>query len=516
MLVLDGHGLTLADVRRVLAEPRLTARVTESAWERVRASRAVIDAAIDSGAAVYGVTTGFGKLQNRAIAPADRLRLQLNLVRSHACGVGPMLDSGTARLVVLLRLQSLVRGHSGVTPELVRRLLDIWNAGLAPAIPEQGSVGASGDLAPLAHAALAALGEGAFLGACGGVRPAAGALRDAGLATSYVLREKEGLALLNGTQLSTAIGLAALAHADALLRHADLLTALTLDALLYSATPFRAEIHAARPHPGQAATAANVRALLAGSEIVRSHPGPHKVQDAYSVRCAPQVHGAVRDALAYVHDVLEREANATTDNPLVLVATGEVVSGGNFHAEPVALACDHMAIAVAELASIAERRIESLVNADLSQLPAFLAPEPGVCSGLMMAQVTAAALVSENKALAHPASVDSVPTSAGQEDHVSMAPIAARKARAICENVEAVLAIELVAAAEALEYRRPLRAGPAIEAVHALLRTHVPRLTDDRVLADDIAAARVLIRSGALLDAAEAHCGPLAGVARAG
>ena len=511
MLTLDGHGLTLADIRRVLNDPGLRIAISTDARERVRASRNVVDNVIAAGEAVYGVTTGFGKLQNVMIGPEDRLRLQRNLVRSHACGVGPLLDDATARLVFLLRIQSIIRGHSGVTERLVDRLVAIWNSGLAPAIPEQGSVGASGDLAPLAHLALGVIGEGTWM-VDGREADAPVALRAAGVETSYDLREKEGLALLNGTQLSTAIGLVALLHADELLRHADLATAMTIDGLLYSAKPFRPSVQAVRPHPGQAVTGSAVQALLNESDILMSHPGSHKVQDAYSVRCAPQVHGACRDALSHVRDVLVREANSTTDNPLVFPDIGQVVSGGNFHAEPVALVCDYMAIAAAELGSISERRIESLVNPDLSHLPAFLATEPGVCSGLMMAQVTAAALVSENKTLAHPASVDSIPTSANQEDHVSMAPIAARKARAICENVEVVLAIELLAGAEALEHRRPLFSGTGVEAAHEVIRSRVPKLTGDRVLAGDIGAIQDLMASGAILDAAEEIVGPLIGV----
>ncbi len=511
ILTLRGSGLTLADIGRVLTDRSLQIEISGGARERVHASRGVIDAAIEAGAAVYGVTTGFGKLQDRAIGAEDRLALQRNLVRSHACGVGPLLDAATARLLLLLRIQSVIRGNSGVTESLVDRMVAIWNAGLAPAVPEQGSVGASGDLAPLAHTALGVIGEGAFL-VDGVETPAADALLVAGIEPTYALREKEGLALLNGTQLSTAIGLATLIHADNLLRHADLVTALTIDGLLYSAKPFRACVQEVRPHPGQAVTGRQVQALIKGSAILDSHVGPHKVQDAYSVRCVPQVHGAIRDALSHVRDVLVREANSTTDNPLVFPETGDVISGGNFHAEPVALVCDYMAIAVAEIGSISERRIESLVNPDLSNLPAFLAPIPGVCSGFMMAQVTAAALVSENKSLAHPASVDSIPTSANQEDHVSMAPIAARKARAIATNVEAVLGIEILCAAEALDHRRPLKTSPALEAVHAALRGHVSRLTEDRVLAIDFGIVRDLMRAETLIEAAEAHAGALIGL----
>ncbi len=511
MLTLSGSGLTLDDVRRAVREPRLTLSVSDDAWQRVAVARGVIDDALADGRAVYGVNTGFGRLQDRTIAPEDRVRLQENLIRSHCCGVGRHLPDDAARLMLLLRIQSLIRGNSGVSRGLVERLLAIWNAGLVPVVPEKGSVGASGDLAPLAHIALAVLGEGE-LRHHGVVQPAAQALTACGIAPSYEIREKEGLALLNGTQLSTAVGLLALARADDLLRHADLAVALTIDALLYSAKPFRPEVQAVRPHPGQAVTGDNVQRLLTGSELLQSHAGPHKVQDAYSARCAPQVHGACRDALSHVRDVLVREANSTTDNPLVFPDTGDVISGGNFHAEPVALVCDYMTCASGELGSISERRIESLVNPDLSHLPPFLAAIPGLQSGYMMAQVTAAALVCENRTLGQPASMDSIPTSANQEDHVSMAPISARKARQVGENVETILAIEILAACNALDLRRPLRTGTALEATHAALRESVAPLDDDRVLSTDFEAARALMRSGALLAAAEAHAGPLVGL----
>lgn len=489
---------------RAARDPAARVRLAPAALRRVARSRAVVDAAVAVGRPVYGVNTGFGKLQAKAIAPRDLRRLQVNLVRSHACGVGEPFPADEVRLMLLLRIQSLLRGHSGVTPALVRRLASIWNAGVVPRVPQQGSVGASGDLAPLAHIALTVIGEGAALNLRDGAEPSAAALEREGLRPSYALREKEGIGLLNGTQATTAVALLALERADSLLRHADLAAAMTLDALRYSVRPFDARVHEARPHPGQAVTARNVRALLRGSEILASHRKPHgKVQDPYSVRCAPQVHGACRDALAHVRDVLEREANATTDNPLVFAEDGAVVSGGNFHAEPVAMAADYMTIALAEIASISERRVENLVNPDLSGLPPFLAKEPGVESGLMLAQVTAAALVSENKTLAHPASVDSIPTSANQEDHVSMGPIAARKARAVAANASRVLAIEFLAAAEAFEHRRPLRSGPAVEAVHAAIRSAAEPLRGDRVLSVDIEAIDGLIRDGSLLRAAD-------------
>lgn len=514
-LVLDGSPLTLADAERVATEPGLQVTVPETTMDRVRAARAVIEDLVARGEPVYGVNTGFGKLQNTAVGAADRRRLQRNLVLSHAVGVGDAFPAAETRLMFVLRLAVMLRGHSGVRPELVERLVSIFNAGLVPVVPQRGSVGASGDLAPLAHLALVFIGDGEVWTDDGGKEPAADALRRAGLPVAFELAEKEGLALLNGTQAMTAVGLFALAEAETCLKHADLATAATLDALLYTSSPFQARVHALRPHPGQAITAENVRRLLSGSEILQSHPGPHKVQDAYSVRCVPQVHGACRDALAYVRGVLLRETESVTDNPLVFPDDGDVVSAGHFHGEPVALACDHMAIAAAEIGSISERRIESLVNPDLSQLPAFLTPRPGVNSGFMMAQVTAAALVSENKALSHPASVDSIPTSANQEDHVSMGPIAARKARAIVMNIRRVLGIELLCAAQAIEFRRPLRAGDGVEAALAVLREHVPPLEEDRLLAHDLEAVDRLIRSGAMIAATEAVTGPLHGISAA-
>jgi len=514
-LELGGSGLGLADAVRAVTGPGVRLTLSDAAWERVRASRAVVDEAIAAGRPVYGVNTGFGRLQNTAVAPDDLRTLQRNLLLSHACGVGRPFAPEEARLMLLLRLQVMARGHSGTTPELVERLLAIWNAGIAPVVPQQGSVGASGDLAPLAHLALPVIGEGEVWFE-GERLPAVDGLERAGLAPRYELREKEGLALLNGTQAMTAVGLLALARADALLKHADLAVAMTIDGLLFSSTPFQDRIHAARPHPGQAVTAASVRALLAGSELLESHPGPHKVQDAYSSRCAPQVHGACRDVLSHVRDVLVREANSTTDNPLVFVEDGAILSGGNFHGEPVAMACDYMTIGVAEIASISERRIESLVNPDLSGLQPFLTPLPGVNSGLMMAQVTAAALVSENKTMSHPASVDSLPTSANQEDHVSMGPIAARKARSVVENSERVLAIEFIAAAQAIHLRRPLKSGTAVEAAIEVLRESVPPLAEDRLLANDFQAVGELIESGRMLAAAEAVAGPLTGLHPAG
>jgi histidine ammonia-lyase len=507
-LLLDGESLTLDALARVLREPRTPVALTPAAAARVGASRRLVDAIVAEARVVYGVTTGFGRLSDVTIAPAKVRDLQRNLVRSHCAGTGEPLSACESRLLILLRANALAKGFSGVRLETLEALLALFNAEVVPVIPEKGSVGASGDLAPLAHLAAVLIGEGEAV--VGGARMAGGeALRRTGLAP-VVLEAKEGLSLVNGTQMMTAIGAKAAIEAGLLAKQADLIAAMSIDALLGTDVAFDPRIHAARGHPGQSRSAANLRALIRASEIRESHRGPHchKVQDPYSLRCAPQVHGAARDALDYVDGVLARELNAATDNPLVFAAEGDVLSGGNFHGEPVALALDMLAIALAELGGISERRLERLVNPDYSGLPPFLVGgEQGLNSGFMMAQVTAAALVSENKVLAHPASVDSIPTSAGFEDHVSMGVTAARKAREVLRNVETVAAIELLAAAQALEFRRPLRTSPPLEAVRAALREVVPPLGEDRALAPDIERASALVRSGALLAAAEAALG---------
>jgi histidine ammonia-lyase len=474
---------------------------------RVALSRAVVDAAVARGDVVYGVTTGFGNFAD-VVIPADRLReLQLNLVRSHAAGVGALLEEAETRALMVLRANVLAKGFSGVRPETLDLVVGMVNAGVHPLVPEQGSVGASGDLAPLAHLALALVGEGSCR-AGGRVRPSLEALREAGLAP-VVLEAKEGLALINGTQLMAALTALALVEAWRLVRTADVTGALTLDALKGTDVAFDPRIHAARPHPGQAASARNLRALLAGSAIRHSHRDCGKVQDAYSLRCIPQVHGAVRDALGFVGSVVNVEINAATDNPMVFAETSELLSGGNFHGEPVALAADVLAIAAAELGSIAERRIERLVNPALSDLPAFLTREGGLNSGLMLAQVTAAALASENKTLAHPASVDSIPTSANKEDHVSMGVTAARKAARAVANTRRILGIEALAACQALEFHRPLTTSPPLQAAYNRLRARIPPLERDRVLSPDMEEAAEMARTGVLAAEAASVCGTL-------
>ena len=497
-LELGRDPLTLEAISEVARRGRRVVLAGE-ARARMLGTRAAIDRVASGGAAapnVYGVNTGFGALAEVRISPAQIAELQRNLVRSHASGVGAPLPREVVRAMMLLRAGVLAVGASGARPLIAERLLEMLERGVHPVIPARGSVGASGDLAPLAHLALALIGEGEAEHE-GQVLTGREALARAGLAP-IVLEAKEGLTLLNGTQHMTAIGALTVLDAEETCRMADVIGALSLEA--YQGTPraFDARIQALRPHPGQAASAALLRRLLADSGIVESHRDCKKVQDPYSFRCMPQVHGATRDTLAHARQVLEREAASATDNPLVF-EDGDIVSGGNFHGQPVALVLDFAAIAVAELANVAERRIEQLVNPHLSSgLPPFLAPESGLNSGFMMAQVAAAALVSENKVLAHPASVDSIPSSAGREDHVSMGAHAALKLAQIHDHVRTVLAIELLVAAQGVDLRRPLRSGPILEEVHARLRARVPAMMVDRPIAPDIVAARSFLDDGSL------------------
>jgi histidine ammonia-lyase len=498
-IVVDGESLTPEAVGQVAAR-EARARLAPAAAARMRAARAVVERAIARDETTYGVNTGFGKLATVKIPAAGLAELQLNLVRSHAAGVGPLADPETVRALLLLRANVLARGTSGVRPVLARHLLAMLEHDLLPAVPEQGSVGASGDLAPLAHVALAAIGEGELIGPRG-VVPARRALAAAGLHPP-VLAAKEGLSLVNGTQFGAAVAVLALLRAENLARCADLAAALSIDALLGSRRAFDRRIQAARPHPGQAVSAANLFALLGGSGLLESHAGCERVQDAYSMRCTPQVHGAARDALAQLRRVVTIEINASTDNPLVFARDGAILSGGNFHAAPLAAALDYACLAVTTLGAIVERRTDRLVNPLVSGLPAFLAERPGLESGLMMAQVTAAALVSECRTLAHPGSVDSIPTSGNQEDHVSMAPWCARKFREVLERVEKLVAIELLAGVLALRFRRPLRTSPALEAVARSITRQVPLPRGDFPPHGPIEALSGLVRRGALLQAA--------------
>ncbi|MBI3746124.1 MAG: histidine ammonia-lyase [Chloroflexi bacterium] len=511
--MLTGADLTVADVEAVARHDAPVA-LDVHARERMQEARDVIERLVAEGAVVYGVTTGFGALADRSIAPADVERLQANVLVSHAAGVGEPLPRDVVRAMLLLRANTFALGHSGVRLAIVDRLLDFLRLGIHPVVPAQGSVGASGDLAPLAHLALPLIGRGR-VEFNGSEVPTMAALREAGL-EPLTLGPKEGIALLNGTQLMSALGALLLADADRLARTASTIAAMTVEAMLGTDVAFSAAYQLARPHPGQVEVAAELRGLLRESGLQSAHHGSHhKVQDPYSLRCIPQVHGAVRDALDHLRRVLDVELNSATDNPLVFpgggvadpsaLATGGglVISGGNFHGEPIALALDFAKIAVAELGSISERRTALLLDPHLNGgLPAFLAPASGLDSGLMILQYTAAALVSENKVLAHPASVDSIPTSANQEDHVSMGPIAGRQARTMLAHVEQVLAIEAICAAQALDLRLAghpgVKPGAGVAAAQALVRAVVPHLDGDREPGPDLAAATALVRSGAL------------------
>ena len=503
MLVIDGESLDLSAIEDFLGTPDVVVTLADEARRRVEDGRRCVEDILRRGDVVYGINTGFGRLANTRI-DSDRLReLQRNLILSHAVGVGEPLPDDVVRLAMLLRANAISRGHSGVRPVVIDTLLALLSANALPVIPCQGSVGASGDLAPLAHLALVLIGEGEAR-VDGKVVPGADALAAAGV-EPLVLEAKEGLALINGTQISTAIGATAMVAARRLARIADVACACSLEALRGSVTLFDARVGGLRPHPGHGEVAANVRALMEGSQILESHRDCDRVQDQYSLRCVPQVHGAARDALRHVTEVVDREVNAVTDNPLVFPENGEVISAGNFHAEPVAIPFDYAAMAVCELASISERRLETMVNPDLSRLPAFLAADSGVNSGFMMAQVTAAALVSENKSLAHPASVDSIPTSANKEDHVSMAPIAARQLTSVVENAANVIAIELLAAHQAMQLAdEGLKPGAGVEAAWNLLKSLVPLREQDREFGADIAAVRQAMDDGRLLEAVRA------------
>jgi histidine ammonia-lyase len=495
-LTLTPGRLTLHDLRRV-AHGEVALALDASALAPMQASAATVSRAVAAGAPAYGINTGFGKLAKTHIAEAQLELLQRNLVHSHAVGTGPLLDDATVRLILALKAASLARGYSGVRPEIVSALLALHNAHVYPCIPSQGSVGASGDLAPLAHMSLAMLGEGEVR-IDGVIRPARDGLARAGL-TPAALIAKEGLALLNGTQVSTALALRALFEAEDLFAAAVAAGALSIDAARGSDAPMDPRIHAVRGQPGQCEVAVFYRKLLEGSEIRRSHlVNDDRVQDPYSLRCQPQVMGACLDLLRTTAATIAIEANAVTDNPLVFAEDDAVLSGGNFHAEPIALAADVLALAIAEIGALAERRIALLIDATLSGLPPFLVADAGINSGFMMAHVTAAALASENKSLAHPASVDSLPTSANQEDHVSMATFAARRLLDMTANTRGIVAIELLAAAQGIDCHAPLKTSGPLQRVHALIRERVAFYDRDRYLAPDIAAMTQLVRSGLL------------------
>ena len=505
-VLLDGEHLTLEDVLEV-AEGRARVKISPSVAKKVRRSRDFIEKALRQGQKIYGVTTGFGLLSDQIIDRSQIEALQRNLIRSHSVGVGPYFDEVTTRAIMLLRANVMAMGYSGVRMELLNRLVKMINKGVHPLIPEQGSVGASGDLAPLAHLASVLMGEGEAIFKGKGISGKK-AMEKAGISL-LTFKAKEGLSLINGTQVMTAVGLLALLRAERLCKMADIVGACTLDALKGTLSAFDPDIQRVRPFPGQLAVSKNFQKLVQNSEIAESHKFCSKIQDAYSLRCIPQVHGAVRDALDFIRKIIEIEVNSATDNPLIFADQGKILNGGNFHGEPVAFALDLLGIVISELGGISERRIEKLINPALSGLPAFLTSEGGLHSGLMMVQVSAAALASENKVLAHPASVDSIPTSADKEDHVSMGTIAARKGRDIARNVEHILAMELLCATQGLECLLPLQPGVGIKEAYQVVREKVPPIKGDRRFSEDIRKIQLLIESGDLLRRVEKAAGGL-------
>ncbi len=504
-VLLDGNRLTLSEIREVAAKNRKV-EVSKEALERVAKARALVDRVAAGDEAAYGINTGFGTLAEVRIEKKDLQALQRNLIVSHAAGVGNPLPIHEARALLLLRCNVLAKGFSGVRPSTLQLAIEMLNRGVTPVVPERGSVGASGDLAPLAHLALVIIGEGEAW--FDGVRmPGGAALEKAGL-KPVVLEAKEGLTLVNGTQAMCAVGVPALLQAEELAELFDLAGAVTIEGMLGSHMPFIEGVHAVRPHPGHGTVSAHMRSLLKDSKLVESHADCAKVQDPYSMRCIPQVHGAAREGLSFARKILEVEVNAGTDNPLVFAATEEIVSAGNFHGQPVSFALDVVAMALTQFESISERRVEQMVNPSLSGLPPFLARNSGLNSGFMIAQVTSAALVAESRILCHPASVDSIPSSAGREDHVSMGMTAALKLRQVVEHARHVVAIELLVAAQALDFREPQKTAPGrgVKAAHDLIRSRVPHMHTDRELHKDIAAVARLVESGELLAVVREAC----------
>ncbi|MCL2034831.1 MAG: histidine ammonia-lyase [Oscillospiraceae bacterium] len=506
MIIIGDEWLTIYDVEKV-ARGHEKVKLSDSAIGRMADSRAWVDRVLESEKPVYGINTGFGELSKVFIPANEREKLQRNLILSHCTGVGDFLPADVARAVMLLRVNSLANGYSGIRVETVHALLDLLNRDVTPAIPCKGSVGASGDLAPLAHMAAVLLGEGSVLknGKC---VPSGPELTAKGL-VPLKLAAKEGLALINGTQAMTAVAALVLVDCERLMKIADISAALSLEALRGTRAAFDRRIAAIRPHKGQTDTCNNILALTESSQIIENHTYCEKVQDAYSIRCVPQVHGASKDALGRAVETVNIEMNSVTDNPIVMADTGEIISGGNFHGQPIALVMDYLKIAIAEIGNISERRINRQVDPSLNGLPAFLTAYPGVNSGFMILQYTAASLVSENKVLAHPASVDSIPTSANQEDHVSMGTIAARQAREIYENVKYILGIEILGACQGIDFLMPLKPGKGTASVHAYVRTIVSHLDEDRILNTDIHAICDVIADNSLLDSAEKSTGIL-------
>ncbi len=502
-IALDGTQLGITDLVAI-ARKHETVSISDAAWAAVEGSRAVVDAIVERREVAYGITTGFGEFAHVSIEPDQVQELQHNLLMSHAVGVGEALPEEVVRAMMAIRINTLVRGFSGVRRVLIERIVELLNHNIIPVVPKRGSVGASGDLAPLAHMALPIIGMGQVT-VDGQTQDAAAALRQAGL-EPLRLQAKEGLALINGTQFMAACGALIVHDARRLLRDAQIIAAMTLEALMGSVAPFDERVHALRAHPGQSVVAANMRALTSGSGIIESHAQCGRVQDAYSLRCIPQVLGACHDVIERAAEVVVTEINSVNDNPIVF-PNGDIISQGNFHGEPIAFVLDQLAVAIAEIGNISERRIERMVNPDLSEgLRAFLVDKGGLNSGFMIAQYVAAALVSENKVYAHPASVDSIPTSANQEDHVSMGSIGALKLPQVLRNVRSVLAIEALCAAQALDFKADegLQASKASTAVHDRIRQDVPRLDHDRILADDVKVLEGLIKFGGLRDVIDA------------
>ncbi len=501
-LFLDGNSLTINDLVYSVYHPHaVQVELSDDAISAINSARKQIEDWVEAGKVIYGVTTGFGEFANVSIGKDGLAALQENLILSHAVGSGNWLPRDVVRAMLILRVNALAKGCSGIRLSTVQTLLDMVNNDIIPAVPEQGSVGSSGDLIPLSHIALALIGKGRCLQPDGSVAPSKDVLEKHGI-TPVDLGAKEGLALINGTQMMTAFGALATHKAETLVRTADISGALSLEALRGTDNAFDERLHKARGQKGQLESAKHLRSLIGGSEIRESHrTGDGKVQDPYSLRCMPQVHGASRDAIEYVKGIVEIEMNSANDNPLVFAEDGDYVEGGNFHGQPIAIALDFLCIAVSELASISERRTERLVNGSLSGLPRFLTKHGGLHSGLMIAQYNSAAIVSENKVLSHPASVDSIPTSANQEDHNSMGSISARKAMKIALNVETVIAIELLTAAQGIDFLRPLQSSPALEAVHAVIRNVVPFMDEDREIYPDVQNITELVRSRSILTA---------------
>ncbi len=508
-IVLNGSDLSIDQIFQVAHDKNKKIKLTiaPSALKKLQASRAFVFEIVKKGKPVYGINTGFGALSSKHIEEKDLAQLQVNLIRSHCTGVGKPFSKEITRAIMLLRANCLISGFSGVEPSTVELLLEFLNQHITPVVPEKGSVGASGDLAPLSHIALALIGEGEVEYE-GKVVSSSFAI-DQIKKKPAVLGPKDGLALINGTACMAALGALAVVEAKRLMKLADICATLTMDSVKGTDKAYNPKITQLKPHKGQIACVENLNNLINGSALKESHPDCHKVQDPYSLRCVPQVHGACRQTLIHSEEVITTELNAVTDNPLIFVETQEVISGGNFHGEALALAMDYLAMGVAEICNISERRIEKMMNPVFSELPAFLTKNSGLNSGLMIAHVTAAALVSENKYLCHPASVDSVPTSTDKEDHVSMGVTAGRKLHEVIENAKSVLAIELLCNTQALDLQRPLKSSPALESVYSLIRQHVQTIDEDRIFYKDINNIIKIINSGEILAAAEVHTGAL-------